>query len=113
MAGLIHFVGFTLAEGTTPARIDRVRERVLNLVEAVDGAELLCVGPNTSGSAFARDWHYAAIVRLRDRAVLAAYLAHPAHAALSAETRDGFYDQCAVLDIEVPGQPAADVGGRG
>jgi len=108
MAGLIHFVGFTIAEGVTPARVDRVRERVLALVAAVEGAELLCVGANTSGSAFARDWHYAAIVRLRDQAVLAAYLAHPAHAALSAETRDGFYEQCAVLDIEVPDGSAHD-----
>lgn len=108
MASLIHFVGYTLAAGVTDEKIARVRDGFAALTDAVDGAELMCIGPNVSRSAFARDWQYAAVVRLRDPAVLAAYIAHPVHDALGIETRDGFYDRCAVLDIATPDGPDPD-----
>lgn len=104
--GLIHFVGYSLVEGVPATKTERVRAGFERLVAAIDGAELVSIGPNVSASALAREWHYAVAVRLPDRAALAAYLAHPEHAALGAETRDGFYDQCAVFDIETGPRPA-------
>lgn len=98
---MLHFVGYAQPEGVDPAQTERVRTGFVKLCAAVDGAELLAIGPNISPSGFAKGWDYAAIVAFRDAIVLPAYIAHPLHDALGEETRDGFYVQCIVLDVPV------------
>lgn len=100
MAGILHILGYGLIEPVDSAKLGRFRAALETLVASVDGAELIGIGDNFSQSRFAVDWDYAAVVRLPDRAALAAYLAHPAHAALGAEASDGFYQRCAIFDIE-------------
>lgn len=102
--GLIHIVGYRSEADMPPAdQTERVRAGFEELVDAIDGAELLCLGANVSPSVMARGWHYAAAIRLRDGEALDAYIAHPAHARLGAETKQGFYDLCAVIDVEIRG----------
>ena len=99
MTAMLHFVGYAQPNGADPAQVQRVCDGFAALSAAVDGAELLAIGPNISPSDFAHGWDYAAIVAFRDADVRAAYIAHPLHDALGRETRDGFYDRCIVLDV--------------
>jgi Stress responsive A/B Barrel Domain len=111
MTAMLHFVGYTQPDGADVAQVQRVRDGFAALSAAIDGAELLAVGPNISPSDFAKSWDYAAIVAFRDVDVRAAYIAHPLHDQLGRETRDGFYDRCIVLDVprflpNPPGEPS-------
>lgn len=99
MSAVLHFVGYARAADADPDQTERVRSGLVALCAAVDGVDLLAIGPNSSPSAFAKNWDYAAVVSLRDASALSDYLAHPLHAALGAETRNGFYDQCIVVDV--------------
>jgi len=100
MTGLIHFVGYQLRPDLDDAKIERVRSGFAGLVKAVPDSSLLAIGPNISHSSFAAGWDYAAIVGFDGTEALQAYIAHPLHKALGAETSDGFYRTCIVLDIK-------------
>lgn len=100
-AGLLHVVVYETKPGVDAAKRARVEHGFQVLADAIDGVELVSMGRNESPSRFAQGWTFAAALRLRDRALLKAYLAHPAHQALTAETAEDFFDRCVVIDLPV------------
>ena len=99
MTAMLHFVGYAQPDGVDADQVRRVHDGFVALSAAVDGVDLVAIGPNISPSTFAEGWDYAAIVAFRDADVRAAYIAHPLHVALGRETRNGFYERCIVLDV--------------
>lgn len=98
---MLHIAAYARPDGADPAQGRRVEDLFKALAEAVDGARLLAVGANSSRSALARGWDFAAVVAFGDDQVRAAFLGHALHDELGRETSDGFYDSCIVLDVPV------------
>ena len=98
---LFHVVLYRLSEQASDAQLDRVERAFRDLPGKVEGVGQVWTGRNGSSSRFAAAWGVGVVMTLSDAEARDRFLVHEAHRAISEEAADGFYDDVAVLDLEI------------